>query len=285
MPVHVLYHGGCPDGFGSAYAVWKRYGYSAFYTPVGYDEDPSIKLATVRNADVYLVDFCYPIEWLRKLKQQGCIVYICDHHISHKDTIEEFFFNGEGGGRFDLNKSGAVLTWEFIHGTKKIPKLLEYVQDRDLWKFELDHTHEVSAALWSYPQEFEVWDRLSSRLSTLKAEGTVLLRDKHQTVARAVKQAHFRVIGGMLTPTVNTATHFSDIAHELLQKYPDSPISAYYFDISNGRRWGLRGREGGVDVSQVAAQYGGGGHRAAAGFFENYEGEHIGQPVRNIIPK
>lgn len=30
-PVTVLYHADCPDGFGSAYAAWLRFGDSASY--------------------------------------------------------------------------------------------------------------------------------------------------------------------------------------------------------------------------------------------------------------
>ena len=33
----ILYHGGCPDGFGGAYAAWKKFGDAAEYIPVQHD--------------------------------------------------------------------------------------------------------------------------------------------------------------------------------------------------------------------------------------------------------
>src|SRR3989344_3757446 len=32
--IAVLYHGGCPDGFGGAYAAWKKFGNMAEYIPL-----------------------------------------------------------------------------------------------------------------------------------------------------------------------------------------------------------------------------------------------------------
>ena len=44
------------------------------------------------------------------------------------------------------------------------------------------------------------------------------------------------------------------------------PFAACYWDTAEGRVFGLRATDDGVDVSDVAKQYGGGGHAKAAGF-------------------
>src|SRR3990167_11323403 len=54
--IAVLYHGGCPDGFGGAYAAWKKFGDTAEYIPVKYGNTPPEGLA---GREVYIVDFCY----------------------------------------------------------------------------------------------------------------------------------------------------------------------------------------------------------------------------------
>jgi nanoRNase/pAp phosphatase (c-di-AMP/oligoRNAs hydrolase) len=65
---------------------------------------------------------------------------------------------------------------------------------------------------------------------------------------------------------VNCAYFFSEACAMLLERYPDAPFSAYYFDRADGlRQWGLRSI-GSFDVSKIAAKFGGGGHRNAAGF-------------------
>lgn len=44
-----------------------------------------------------------------------------------------------------------------------------------------------------------------------------------------------------------------------------------YWDTPKGRVFGLRSTDEGVDVSEIAKQFGGGGHRNAAGFTVPYE--------------
>ena len=47
-----------------------------------------------------------------------------------------------------MNKSGAMLAWEYARGTAiEVPKKILYVQDRDLWQWKLEHSKEVSAYL------------------------------------------------------------------------------------------------------------------------------------------
>ena len=55
----------------------------------------------------------------------------------------------------------------------------------------------------------------------------------------------------------------SDAGHELGK---GRPFAACYWDTPDGRVFSLRSSADGADVSEVAKQYGGGGHRNASGF-------------------
>ena len=44
------------------------------------------------------------------------------------------------------------------------------------------------------------------------------------------------------------------------------PFAACYWDTPTGRVFSLRSTTEGSDVAKIAATYGGGGHRSAAGF-------------------
>ena len=44
------------------------------------------------------------------------------------------------------------------------------------------------------------------------------------------------------------------------------PFAACYWDTPEGRVFSLRSSSDGVDVSEIAKQFGGGGHKNAAGF-------------------
>jgi hypothetical protein len=81
-----------------------------------------------------------------------------------------------------------------------------------------------------------------------------------------LKREAFTVeIGGYAVPVVNAPYIFaSELAGALAEGHPFA--ATYYF---NGKEqvWSLRSRgESGIDVSEIAQQHGGGGHKNAAGF-------------------
>ena len=45
----VAYHGNCPDGFGGAYAAWKKFGDTAEYLPLSYGKPVPEGLAGARR--------------------------------------------------------------------------------------------------------------------------------------------------------------------------------------------------------------------------------------------
>jgi len=54
---HILYHANCPDGFGAAWAAWKKLGPDINYIPV-HPGDPAPELSA--DAEVLMVDVAYP---------------------------------------------------------------------------------------------------------------------------------------------------------------------------------------------------------------------------------
>ncbi|GAB4280171.1 MAG: DHH family phosphoesterase [Oscillatoriaceae cyanobacterium] len=258
QPTYILYHGHCYDGFGAAWAAWKALGDNAQYIGVNYGEpQPEIP----DNAAVFIVDFSYPRDVLLELKERSSSLLVLDHHKTAQEDLRELDF-----AVFDMQKSGAMLAWEFWHPGEPIPELISYIQDRDLWRFELPQSREVFVALTSYPMEFQVWDSLD--VGFLKTEGAPILRFQQQTVKNICRNAFYRDVGGYNIPVVNATAFFSDVAHELCCRYPEAAFTAYYYDRKDGKRqWGLRS-EGDFDVSAVAKKLGGGGHRNAAGFVE-----------------
>jgi oligoribonuclease NrnB/cAMP/cGMP phosphodiesterase (DHH superfamily) len=164
--------------------------------------------------------------------------------------------------------------------SSNVPLLLQYISDRDLWKWEMKDSAAINAAISSYPRNFEMWDELCKDLSNpiglalMKSEGEAIERAKQGYVHEVCKGAVLMDVAGYEVPGVNTTAHHSEVGHELLQLYPDAPFSATYAIeheknpdgyIDSYWRWSLRGR-GDVDVSEIARESGGGGHPSAAGF-------------------
>jgi oligoribonuclease NrnB/cAMP/cGMP phosphodiesterase (DHH superfamily) len=288
--IAVLYHGNCPDGTGAALAAYMALGGSADYIPVSYGQEPP---AIKAGATVYILDFSYPRLVLEHLMRDVCNnLVVLDHHITAKKDLE-----GLPGCHFDMNKSGAVLAWEFFHKGESTPLFFEYLQDRDLWRFKLAQSREVSAAIGSYPLDFRLWlnwIKEETIIEDLAEEGITCLRLKNQQVDNMCK--HFRVVilnlqnegvlflpppktedkthFGLLNPfmftapVANATVFFLEVGERLLELHPQAPFIAYYMDRSDGnRQWGLRSRKE-FDVSLIAKAMGGGGHPQAAGFVQ-----------------
>jgi hypothetical protein len=267
----VLYHANCADGFGAAWAAWKALGDSPRYIPVQYGQPiPD----TPVGGTVYILDFSYPRADLITLAHRSSKVVVLDHHKTAKDELEGL--DGTVPGltvRFDMHKSGAILAWEHFHRGIEAPLLLRYVQDRDLWAWELIDSREFSAALSAYPRTFDQWSAIDSFLradksgvSRMCADGRLLLMYQGTLVAGLVEKAKPAEVGGYTVPCVNSPLFQSEVGEELCRKFPEMPFAAVWFALDlDTEVWSLRSRNG-FDVSAVAKALGGGGHPAAAGF-------------------
>ena len=265
------FHAGCPDGFGAAWAVWRAWGGGAEYRPCGHEEH--YRAEAWAGATVVFVDIMPAHHSLRELSRHASELLVLDHHLSAErrwradaETRELLAARGHQV-HLDLEHSGAVLAWRHFHPSDPVPALLRYVEDLDLWRFALPHSEAVSAALNSFPRSFEVWSRLAEDpIRELAKQGEPILRAERTQVQRALRSAHRVWIGEDSVEAINATEHRSRIGHALALRRA--------FDRNWGLVYRIRGRRvdaslysiGELDVAAVAARYGGGGHRNAAGF-------------------
>ncbi|GJL50464.1 DHHA1 domain-containing protein [Candidatus Nitrospira salsa] len=250
-PDVVLYHAECTDGFGAALAVWKRFPEAAFL-PVKHGDPPPENLV---DRHVLMVDFSYGRDVIEAMQEKAASLFILDHHVTAQAALADLPYV-----HFDLEKSGAVLSWEWIHG-EPVPWMMQYIQDKDLWQWRLPNSREINAALSSYPFEFSVWDQL--RQDVLEVEGRGILRHENGLIDKMIVEAAMVNFEGETVPAVYSAVLTSQIGERLSKDHPFGII----WHQRNGRRYfSLRSRSGGISVADIAARYGGGGHTHAAGF-------------------
>jgi oligoribonuclease NrnB/cAMP/cGMP phosphodiesterase (DHH superfamily) len=279
----VLYHAGCWDGFCAAWVARKAMP-DANFIAVHYGEQPPI----VCHRPVFILDFSYKRDVMKQIIGQAHSVCVLDHHKSAQAELDfpsctpEQMKDGTGRIyiRFDMGKSGGRLTWDYFFGddyAKKYsnaddlrPWLVDYTEDRDLWRHELPQSRLANAALRSFPLSFDGWDLIARYKDSPESwagfcgQGEAILRREKQIVddhirhAREIKMAEHKILA------INATVLLSEIAGELAK---GRPFGACYFDRSDGKRvWSLRSAPDGVDVSEIAKQFGGGGHKNAAGF-------------------
>lgn len=271
MPSTVVYHANCPDGFCAAWLFHKVLP-KAEFVPANYG-DP---LPEVRNDhDFYIVDFSYPPEQLLDLAERANRVVVLDHHKTAEAALWGLT-HPRLEVTFDMEKSGGRLAWEWLYNSSnaifgffyrpidKPPKLVQYTEDRDLWRHALPNTHEVNACIRSYPPDFDEWDCLEGSLvGDLAHEGKCILRYRRQRIEEMKAQAVMYRFDDWNVPFVNCA--IKDIQSEVAGELAD-PFAVCWYQQSNGRfSYSLRSH-GDFDVSIIAKQFGGGGHKNAAGF-------------------
>jgi oligoribonuclease NrnB/cAMP/cGMP phosphodiesterase (DHH superfamily) len=250
-PTLVLYHAECADGFGAAWALWKRYPACRFL-PVKHGEPPPPHLAGER---IVIVDFSYPRPVLEALAKEAASLLVLDHHITAQQALADLPY-----AYFDQSRSGAVLAWQWAHDAP-VPWLLEYIQDKDLWHWALPHSREISAALASHPFDFALWDSFEQK--ELEREGRAILRYENELVSKLAAHAVLVRFEGAVVPAVQSAVLTSQIGERLSPSYPFCII---WHDRNGRRYYSMRSRQDGADVGAIASSFGGGGHTHAAGF-------------------
>jgi oligoribonuclease NrnB/cAMP/cGMP phosphodiesterase (DHH superfamily) len=257
----VIYHANCWDGFCAAWVARSKLGEIEGHAAHYGTEPPD-----VRGRAVYVLDFSYPRETMLRLWEEAEHLVVLDHHATARDALAGLDFC-----TFDMSKSGGRLAWEHFYADAPSPWLVDYTEDRDLWRHALENSEEVNASLRTLPLDFNAWDALLNEGPShyyppgrLITEGRAIRRAERQIVETHVRNASRIAILGHDVPIVNATVLFSEIAGGLAE---GEPFGVCYFDRKDGKRqWSLRSRDGGVDVSEIAKQFGGGGHKHAAGF-------------------
>lgn len=259
----VIYHADCPDGFGAAWVAWKKFGNKAEYIAVPPRVLPKTSL---RRREIYVFDNSYPANTIKKLLNDNKRVVVIDHHASSKTDVES-----APEHVFDLKHSGAVLAWHYFFPKKKLPRMLAYVEDHDLWKHKLPKTNEIKAFYGAYGYDFKIWSKLADILETndgikKSAErGEVVLKYKEKLALDAVRKAELVVFHSRKTLAANNPfkSLTSGIGHEIAKKYK---FGIVWYQTKGEIRVSLRSI-GNFDVAKLAQRYNdGGGHKNSAGF-------------------
>lgn len=268
----VIYHHPCADGFTAAWVCKIKHPDWEFIGVSHGDEPP-----LVDGREVYMLDFSFKRPVLEKMAGSAKSITILDHHITAKDDLTPLlawdspFQNVTGV--FDMDKSGARLSWEFFHKGEDVPMLVRVVEDRDLWKFEIPESRAISSNIFSYDYNFENWQTINFELThspetfeRFVAEGVAIDRKHFKDLNELIQKSRFRVmIAGTEVWCANLPyTMSSDACH--IMCYDDKTFSACYQSTPEGLNFSLRSKPDGANVSEIAKKYGGGGHKHASGF-------------------
>lgn len=188
-------------------------------------------------------------------------------HKSARDYLPALIESGHVQGVFDNSRSGALITWDYLHPDKPAPWLIQAISDRDLWQWKLDWSADALCALDNLEFDFCSWNALlqDGKAAAIR-NGRLLRTDFERHLARIMDQGRDMQaqIAGFTVPALNAPHQFASHAGNLLCS--GQSFALVWSDQRNGRRFSLRSTDAGEDVEIIAKRFGGGGHRNASGF-------------------
>jgi uncharacterized protein len=266
----IIYHQYCSDGFGAAWAAWKKFGNKAEYVGIKPRDDIPAGLS---GRVVYLLDISFPPDLMKVLLKRAEKVIALDHHISARESTEmadEYVFKN--------NHSGAVIAWDYFHPNEKIPLMLRQIEDFDIWKWEMKHTEEFMASIGVKKHDFKEWSKIVRDWETAKGrapyimEGNTLLTFQRTIVDRALDDAEEVELDGIRALATNSIVRLASNIGEAIRQAGYK--LAIIWQKKSGKMIVSLRSAGNVDASKIASRFGGGGHKHAAAF-EVAEGKKV----------
>jgi uncharacterized protein len=268
----VIYHSPCPDGFASAFSAWKNVGDNADYMPMDHGMIPNMeKLA---NKNVLIVDFSFPLYVIEEIISISKKMLLLDHHKTALEDLKDI-----SGCFFDMNRSGAMLAWNYFHDVAP-PKLIKYIQDRDLWSWKFKEGRFFHAALDQFHHDTEdpflydfrsysplLEDKEVQRLIDMGAE---VFYKNQEIIQEYTEQAiEYMFIFQDQEYTIfllefSDARLVSELADSIQEKSSCDFVMIWHQDKRDKFKVSLRSKNT-IDVSEIARSYGGGGHQSASG--------------------
>ena len=278
----VIYHSPCTDGFASAlcaYLYSRETGSTIRFYPAKYLEPGKVNDVLLSQLDkssrVLIVDFSYPLDFMQHLQTRVSALVLLDHHATAERDLKHLPYCF-----FDMKRSGATLAWDYFFSNQP-PRLIQYIEDRDLWTFSHPESRDFCASFYSMvPFDFDeyasflyqlpsgVWVDNDSKITEYIEKGrainlyiTAMINDKIHRVSTMT------LTNGKTVALLNTVDFISELGETLGNIYDYALL--FNYDISE-RMWRVSLRASKIKVQNscgnFARKFGGGGHPAAAGF-------------------
>ena len=270
------------DGKCSAAIIRQEYP-NIIFVPVGNTSisDPNLTKIKSEEDEVIIVDLSFPKEIYTKLKKITRNITWIDHHKTTMDLIPfiekediDYIFKSDEG-------ASCALTWKY-YKVGKHPLVIELISNYDEWKYKYgDRTmlFHIGSSMFDLNPESAAWTLLldpsqrSKRdskvfIDTICTMGHTILKYQESKVYDLIFNNSFFInLKGFKFLAINTDSSNTALRKLDLKKFNIEADGVALFHRQKVK-WSVfmyTDKEY-VDVSSIAREYGGGGHRSAAGF-------------------
>lgn len=292
----VIYHGGCYDGSAAAWCFHKKFGSEdTAYHPTNVREfEKDTKMPELRDKEVWILDFCYDAETLRRIKAIAKSLCVIDHH---KTALPSFAEEDVCDNLIDLTHCASILTYRHLFGVtvddtdiygdvefktaESVPWWMEHIEDRDLWRWTHPRSKDFGAHLHhlalkeSHRQPYNAFAVLDALETFTDAEkerfydkGAMILELQDDEIAGICKYARLARFEEYTVYVTDNPKFRSEVGNILAKKEECDFAFICRYNMQKREWWvSLRGdKEKNIDLTVVAGRFDGGGHPSAAGF-------------------
>jgi oligoribonuclease NrnB/cAMP/cGMP phosphodiesterase (DHH superfamily) len=286
----IITHAGCYDGSCSAWLLQKTLGGTIIPCHYGTERE-KIGRKLIDYAGeydrVFITDFSFDSHHLLGLLNANCGAVVLDHHKSAAIGLDLVIKQYPDRVFFDMNRCGAKMTFDYLvqhhpvelkhtfNDLSFLESLIGYVQDRDLWTWNLPDSKGINSVLRTYGHD--QWEEIHRKFSNgeLRREMVPIVRLERRIIDSAKSHAYEVLIptleGPRIVPCVNQTlpTLMSEIVGELAEESDYGVAIGWFYDAKDNKYIHSIRSRGEVDVRVIAESFGGGGHKNSAGFTLN----------------
>ncbi|MBR2299844.1 MAG: hypothetical protein IJ870_04645 [Alphaproteobacteria bacterium] len=266
-----IYHMADHDGKGSAAIVKSVYPDVEF---LAFNHDSEIPYEEIEKHDkIVICDIALPLDYMFELNKKIDLTWI-DHHVSIINEYEERIKAGEKPikGSRKVGTAAIILTWRYFYPDKRLPLGIKLLGLNDIFDLEDKRVRPFEYAMQALgvnkPNE-KIWGQLirdEVEINPMVEKGRAILSYIHNRNYRLVRaQAFVSEFEGYKCICANIPQGYSEF-YDSLDNIADYDVMVNFF-MNKKNCWNLSfytAKED-IDVSKIAAKFGGGGHAKAAG--------------------
>ena len=296
MKFTIFAHSHCTDGLVAAsimkYSLQMNHNVEpeVIFVSYGKEQEAISKANIDSKTTVYCVDFAFNKETTLELCKLAEKVTVLDHHKTAHENLHDLNTHYNFYFIYDVEKSGASIVRDYckqhldlysrINFKQKeiLNKVVNMVEDRDLWLFRLPLTKEFAEYVFAYMQPNDI-NRMTiilfkysfDNLKEICQIGETIMHYKDNIIEKKLKSyvpVYFHVDNTKLLIINETQPDLvSQLGNELCKKY-NVPVCLYNISGSNDGAISValsfRSMDHLEPVDSIARLFSGGGHRNAA---------------------
>lgn len=266
-----IYHMADHDGKGSA-AIVKSIYPEVEFLPFNHDSEIPYDEIEKHN-EIIICDIALPIDYMFDLNNRKDLTWI-DHHVSIIDEYEQRIKDGETEikGIRKVGTAAIILTWQYFYPNKRVPLGIKLLGLNDIFDLEDRRVRPFEYAMQALgvnkPNE-KIWGQLirdEIEINPMVERGRAILSYIHNRNYRLVRaEAFVSEYEGYKCICANIPQGYSEF-YDSLDNIEDYDVMVNFF-MNKKNCWNLSfyTAKDNIDVSKIAAKFGGGGHAKAAG--------------------